>query len=41
LKSNDFPFSSVDWGTKEPTVWAEDEVRRGITLGTMLGKKLQ
>jgi len=41
MKSSDFPFASVDWGTKEPIVWAEDEVRRGITLGTMLGKKLQ
>jgi hypothetical protein len=41
LKSDDFPFASCDWKTKEPMVWAEDEVRRGITLGTMLGKKLQ
>lgn len=41
LKSDDFPFASVDWSTKEPIVWAEDEVRRGITLGTILGKKLQ
>jgi hypothetical protein len=41
LKSDDFPFSSKDWSSKEPQVWAEDEVKRGIMLGTMLGKKLQ
>ena len=41
LKSDDFPFSHNDWNTKEPRVWAEDEVRRGTTLGTLLGKKLQ
>ena len=41
LKSDDFPFASVDWKTKEPNVWAEDEVKRGITLGILLGKKLQ
>jgi hypothetical protein len=41
LKSDDFPFSHNDWNTNEPKVWAEDEVRRGTTLGTLLGKKLQ
>jgi len=41
LKSDDFPFSYNDWQTNEPKVWAEDEVRRGTTLGTLLGKKLQ
>jgi hypothetical protein len=41
LKSDDFPFAHTDWKTKEPQVWAEDEVKRGITLGTLLGKKLQ
>ena len=41
LKSDDFPFAHTDWKTKEPTVWAEEEVKRGIVLGTMLGKKLQ
>jgi hypothetical protein len=41
LKSDDFPFSHNDWHTNEPKVWAEDEVRRGTTLGTLLGKKLQ
>ena len=41
LKSDDFPFSHNDWQTSEPKVWAGDEVRRGTTLGTLLGKKLQ
>lgn len=41
LKSDDFPFSHNDWQTNEPKIWAEDEVRRGTTLGTLLGKKLQ
>jgi hypothetical protein len=41
LKSDDFPFSHNDWHTSEPKIWAEDEVRRGTTLGTLLGKKLQ
>jgi len=41
LKSDDFPFSHNDWQTSEPKVWAADEVRRGTTLGTLLGKKLQ
>jgi hypothetical protein len=41
LKSDDFPFSNTDWQTKEPKVWAAEEVRRGTTLGTLLGKKLQ
>jgi hypothetical protein len=41
LKSDDFPFSHNDWNTSQPKIWAEDEVRRGTTLGTLLGKKLQ
>ena len=41
ISDKDFPFSSVDWRSGEPQKWAEDEVRRGITLGTLLGKKLQ
>ena len=41
LKSDDFPFSNNDWNTSAPKIWAEDEVRRGTTLGTLLGKKLQ
>ena len=41
IKSNDFPFSNNDWQTGEPKMWAEEEVRRGTMLGTVLGKKLQ
>jgi hypothetical protein len=41
LKSVDFPFSNNDWQTNEPKMWAEEEVRRGTMLGTLLGKKLQ
>jgi len=41
LKSEDFPFSHNDWQTNEPKIWAEEEVRKGTTLGTLLGKKLQ
>jgi hypothetical protein len=41
LKSDDFPFSNNDWNTDDVKIWAEDEVRRGTTLGTLLGKKLQ
>ena len=41
LKSGDFPFSNNDWQTNEPKMWAEEEVRRGTMLGTLLGKKLQ
>lgn len=41
LKSDDFPFANTDWQTKEPKVWAEEEVRKGTTLGMLLGKKLQ
>ena len=41
LKSDDFPFSNNDWNTNDVKIWAEDEVRRGTTLGTLLGKKLQ
>lgn len=41
LKSDDFPFANADWQTKEPKVWAEEEVRKGTTLGMILGKKLQ
>jgi len=36
-----FPFSYIDWKTKEAQRWAESEVRKGVTLGTLLGKKLQ
>lgn len=41
LKSDDFPFANNDWNTHEPKIWAADEVRKGTTLGTLLGKKLQ
>jgi hypothetical protein len=41
LKSDDFPFSHNDWQTNDVKIWAEDEVRKGTTLGTLLGKKLQ
>ena len=41
LKSDDFPFAHNDWNTNDLKIWAEDEVRRGTTLGTLLGKKLQ
>jgi hypothetical protein len=36
MDEDDFPFSSGWQGA-----WAESEVKRGLTLGTILGKKLQ
>ena len=41
ISDADFPFSRFDYSTKEPQQWATDEVQRGITLGILLGKKLQ
>lgn len=41
INDEEFPFSSIDWKTKEAHRWAENEVRKGVTLGTLLGKKLQ
>ena len=41
LSQEDFPFSRVDWKTKQPHAWAVDDVAKGVTLGTILGKKLQ
>jgi hypothetical protein len=41
LEQDDFPFSRIDWKTKKPSEWAREEVTKGITLGTILGKKLQ
>ena len=41
INDQEFPFSSLDWKTKEAHRWAENEVRKGVTLGTLLGKKLQ
>jgi len=41
LESDDFPFTSKSWredGLSTPFV---DEVKRGVMLGTLLGKKLQ
>jgi hypothetical protein len=40
IKSPDFPFSRTNWNG-DANMWAEDEVRKGIVLGTLLGKKLQ
>jgi len=36
-----FPFSTIDWKTKKAYRWAEEEVKNGVVLGTILGKKLQ
>ena len=41
LEQDDFPFSNINWKTKQPDAWAEPEVAKGITLGNILGKKLQ
>jgi hypothetical protein len=41
LEQEDFPFSRIDWKTKKPSEWAIDDVNKGITLGNILGKKLQ
>ena len=41
LEQEDFPFSRTDWKTKKPSEWAIDDVTKGITLGNILGKKLQ
>jgi hypothetical protein len=41
LEQEDFPFSRIDWKTKKPSEWAIDDVTKGITLGNILGKKLQ
>lgn len=41
IEQDDFPFSRNDWKTKKPTEWAREDVTKGITLGTILGKKLQ
>jgi hypothetical protein len=40
IKSPDFPFTNTRWNG-EVNTWAEDEVRKGIVVGTLLGKKLQ
>lgn len=41
LSDDDFPFSRLNWKTKQPDAWAAEDVTKGITLGTILGKKLQ
>ena len=41
LEQDDFPFSRTDWKTKKPSEWAREDVAKGVTLGTILGKKLQ
>jgi hypothetical protein len=41
LEQEDFPFSRIDWKTKKPSEWAIDDVTKGVTLGNILGKKLQ
>jgi hypothetical protein len=41
LEQEDFPFSRTDWKTKKPSEWAIDDVNKGVSLGNILGKKLQ
>jgi len=41
LESDDFPFTQRSWKTDGLAVRYEDEVKRGVMLGTLLGKKLQ
>lgn len=41
INDESFPFSTVHWKTKEADRWAEAEVNKGVTFGTILGKKLQ
>ena len=41
LESDDFPFTYNDWREEALRVHYLDEVRKGVMLGTLLGKKLQ
>jgi hypothetical protein len=42
VNDSDFPFSRTDYyDTKKAIKWAEEEVQKGVVLGTVLGKKLQ
>ena len=41
LESDDFPFTSRSWKTDGLSERYVDEVKRGVMLGTLLGKKLQ
>ena len=40
-ESDDFPFTNKDWQTRQPHRRYEEEVRKGINSGILLGKKLQ
>lgn len=40
-ESDDFPFTNKDWQTRQPQRKYEEEVRKGINSGILLGKKLQ
>ena len=40
-ESDDFPFTNKDWQTRQPHRRFEEEVRKGINSGILLGKKLQ
>ena len=41
LESDDFPFTSKSWRDEGLATPYADEVKRGVMLGTLLGKKLQ
>jgi hypothetical protein len=41
LESDDFPFTNRSWREEGLAVRYGDEVKRGVMLGTLLGKKLQ
>ena len=41
IESDDFPFTSRSWKTDGLSERYVDEVKRGVMLGTLLGKKLQ
>jgi hypothetical protein len=41
LESDDFPFTNRSWRDEGLAVRYGDEVKRGVMLGTLLGKKLQ
>lgn len=40
IESSDFPFTTSSWGGKTYS-WAEEDVKKGIVMGNILGKKLQ
>jgi len=41
LESEEFPFTSKSWRSEGLAIPFNDEVKRGVMLGTLLGKKLQ